>query len=834
MKAAQSTGGNFDNSSSSAFGALQEYLDNFHRALDCDEPPMAKRSVVTVDEVTEVEIASTALAAAAAAAAGSGVPCSSMVSISKMAYLPLPASSERNDNQLAPSSPAQVGSVLTSASSSCCNGALDFCAKSKQPIAPQMAYVYNAPPLQLYNSCAGFIHVDGSPTSIAPIVYNSASSDIAEASRPKAVGGMASMLKLEDGKLVCSSSQQMLIPLGQSDGSGLQAGNTVLLPIVPTILPDGNLDMRVAGMSVPCAHEKPLSPPQQQSQASMPTTSQTFILLINGANGSTSNATATNEQQTAAATAMVTNALNVVSSPKTLLLVEGVPQANGSDAVIVSSGTAVGRNRPGLAFSNCADKKMVGSEKALSSAQIGDAKNSDVVDAVCIAPVQPGATYRCEFCDYSNQKRYLLARHMKSHSEDRPFKCSMCDRSFKTNSSLQNHINTHKGFRPHQCKRCELAFTTSGELIRHIRYRHTLEKPHKCTQCTYASVELSKLKRHMRSHTGERPYQCVHCSYASPDTYKLKRHMRVHTGEKPYQCEICQQRFTQSNSLKAHKIIHSGARPVFYCKYCPSSCGRKTDLRIHVQKLHTSVEHPLLCKKCNKTFPDRYSFKVHQKLHDGERCFPCDRCPYSASSQNHLEAHLSTHYEARPFKCTVCDQSFRQVQMLKRHVNTKHNPNYVKPPKPPLRYVCERCDKGFAFWGNLKRHTETHVLRNNSGATTMLLSSTLADAAKAEMAMPTMTSSSHLANTEAPLPGGLGGRCLTHCNDDGSATTTITATCTGDSVEQNGLLLALTPPNVVTPYSGVQAASRGAVLLPMVDDKAIEASSPGASHALSG
>ncbi|XP_046734883.1 transcriptional repressor CTCF isoform X6 [Diprion similis] len=212
--------------------------------------------------------------------------------------------------------------------------------------------------------------------------------------------------------------------------------------------------------------------------------------------------------------------------------------------------------------------------------------------------------HMCNYCNYTSPKRYLLSRHMKSHSEERPHKCSVCERGFKTLASLQNHVNTHTGTKPHHCKFCDSAFTTSGELVRHVRYRHTHEKPHKCHECDYASVELSKLKRHIRCHTGERPYQCPHCTYASPDTFKLKRHLRIHTGEKPYECDICQARFTQSNSLKAHKLVHNvGDKPVFQCELCPTTCGRKTDLRIHVQKLHTS-DKPLKCKRCGKTFPD--------------------------------------------------------------------------------------------------------------------------------------------------------------------------------------------------------------------------------------
>lgn len=315
--------------------------------------------------------------------------------------------------------------------------------------------------------------------------------------------------------------------------------------------------------------------------------------------------------------------------------------------------------------------------------------------------------HMCNYCNYTSPKRYLLSRHMKSHSEERPHKCSVCERGFKTLASLQNHVNTHTGTRPHQCKECEAAFTTSGELVRHVRYRHTHEKPHRCTECDYASVELSKLKRHMRCHTGERPYQCPHCTYASPDTYKLKRHLRIHTGEKPYECDVCHARFTQSNSLKAHKLIHSGNKPIFQCELCPTTCGRKTDLRIHVQKLHTS-DKPLKCKRCGKSFPDRYTYKVHVKSHEGEKCFKCDLCPYASISQRHLESHMLIHTDQKPFRCDECDQAFRQKQLLKRHKNLYHDPNYVPPIPKEKTHECPECSKAFRHKGNLIRHLAIH------------------------------------------------------------------------------------------------------------------------------
>ncbi|XP_077302495.1 uncharacterized protein LOC143922940 isoform X2 [Arctopsyche grandis] len=316
--------------------------------------------------------------------------------------------------------------------------------------------------------------------------------------------------------------------------------------------------------------------------------------------------------------------------------------------------------------------------------------------------------HMCSYCSYNTSKKYLLSRHMKSHSEERPHKCSVCSRGFKTLASLQNHVNTHTGIKPHKCRFCKSAFTTSGELVRHVRYRHTHEKPHKCNECEYASVELSKLKRHARCHTGERPYQCPHCTYASPDTFKLKRHLRTHTGEKPYECDNCHMCFTQSNSLKAHKLTHNiGDKPIFHCELCPTTCGRKTDLRIHVQKLHTS-DKPLKCKRCGKSFPDRYNFKLHTKTHEGEKCFKCEMCPYASTSLRHLSSHLLVHTDEKPFSCEKCEQTFRHKQLLKRHQNLYHNPNYIPPLPKEKSHECLECGKPFRHKGNLIRHMAIH------------------------------------------------------------------------------------------------------------------------------
>lgn len=87
----------------------------------------------------------------------------------------------------------------------------------------------------------------------------------------------------------------------------------------------------------------------------------------------------------------------------------------------------------------------------------------------------------------------------------------------------------------------------------------------------------------------------------------------------------------QSNP-QAHMRIHSGNKPVFQCELCPTTCGRKTDLRIHMQKLHSLESVPMECSKCGKTFDNRYDYKLHTRGHEGERTYKCSEYKVSLPS----------------------------------------------------------------------------------------------------------------------------------------------------------------------------------------------------------
>lgn len=91
----------------------------------------------------------------------------------------------------------------------------------------------------------------------------------------------------------------------------------------------------------------------------------------------------------------------------------------------------------------------------------------------------------------------------------------------------------------------------------------------------------------------------------------------------------------------------------------------------------------------------RYSYKLHSKTHEGEKCYKCDLCPYASISARHLESHMLIHTDQKPYQCDHCYQSFRQKQLLKRHCNLYHNPSYIPPPPQEKTHQCPECERPF-------------------------------------------------------------------------------------------------------------------------------------------
>lgn len=74
----------------------------------------------------------------------------------------------------------------------------------------------------------------------------------------------------------------------------------------------------------------------------------------------------------------------------------------------------------------------------------------------------------CHYCGKSFNVAAYLIKHLKIHSNERPFVCE-CGQSFVRADKLKRHKNTHLGLKPHACHICDKRYSHRYDLTIHLR-----------------------------------------------------------------------------------------------------------------------------------------------------------------------------------------------------------------------------------------------------------------------------------------------------------------------------------------------------------------------------
>ncbi|XP_012273219.1 zinc finger protein 493-like isoform X2 [Orussus abietinus] len=315
--------------------------------------------------------------------------------------------------------------------------------------------------------------------------------------------------------------------------------------------------------------------------------------------------------------------------------------------------------------------------------------------------------YVCQICQKSFKQLGHLSQHSITHVDYRSFLCGVCGVKFESLDTLKTHTQTHQGesesyrpkevFRLFECDSCKKVFTTKSVLERHI-FTHTHERQFGCKVCGKRFKQAGHVKSHMLVHTGERRFECTVCSKRFSLANSLKKHMYIHNGEKPYQCDVCGARFLEKRNLNGHLMTHTNERP-YSCKICGKRYTLADTLRRHISAAHEDGR-TYQCEICAKMFKQLAHLSVHKKVHNDERPFQCHLCDKNFKHKNVLKSHLAIHANVRPFECDVCKATFVRKTNLQTHIASAH-----MNERP---YACTICEKRFKQISHLNGHVVVH------------------------------------------------------------------------------------------------------------------------------
>eukprot|EP00090_Calanus_glacialis_P028616 TRINITY_DN45936_c0_g1_i1.p1 TRINITY_DN45936_c0_g1~~TRINITY_DN45936_c0_g1_i1.p1 ORF type:complete len:1124 (-),score=212.01 TRINITY_DN45936_c0_g1_i1:40-3411(-) len=111
--------------------------------------------------------------------------------------------------------------------------------------------------------------------------------------------------------------------------------------------------------------------------------------------------------------------------------------------------------------------------------------------------------FKCKLCTFSSKYSSHLAAHKRVH-EGKVHRCNFegCQYWTPKFTLLKAHIRAHNGDKCFKCESCGKGFVEAGQLKRHIK-THSEAKPFNCLidDCTYSTNRKDKLKEHQgRSH----------------------------------------------------------------------------------------------------------------------------------------------------------------------------------------------------------------------------------------------------------------------------------------------------------------------------------------------
>uniref|UniRef100_A0A8D8XMM9 Zinc finger protein 845 n=1 Tax=Cacopsylla melanoneura TaxID=428564 RepID=A0A8D8XMM9_9HEMI len=320
-------------------------------------------------------------------------------------------------------------------------------------------------------------------------------------------------------------------------------------------------------------------------------------------------------------------------------------------------------------------------------------------------------TFICDFCNETFCDKRVLDYHKHiSHSSTKCYLCQICcDQLYCDPNLFKEHL-----VRVHEDRESDLDKFVVDKVQALLLPCKTCDRHcllfsgfcNKHDEAVSDYIDIDKCK------SGDGVHECVTCTVTFTDCVLLWRHN--FSEHNTWQCNLCVTSILSPRHLTTHWV--SDHQP-------------KHNITSHLSDSLFSLENEnnkrrisgdgTLRKTCSVT-----DTKGHVK-------FKCPHCDTEVGKFVTLKEHIASYHSGKKeFTCVVCGASYALSKRLREHCLRKHTV-FVKPPilsdseqlvsieitksstevldeQGHVKYKCDTCDKTFAMYSGLMRHTQSH------------------------------------------------------------------------------------------------------------------------------